>query len=65
MKNAANFPSVDAQVVNMINGKIIDGSIRTIIGVDIRLHFSTWPRLWQKIASWLSARNQGGGRSCS
>ena len=34
MKNAANFPSVDAQVVNMINGKIIDGSIRTIIGVD-------------------------------
>ena len=58
MKNAANFPSVDAQVVNMINGKIIDGSIRTIIGVDIRIHVFTSPSLWQKPASWLSAQTR-------
>jgi len=49
VENAANFPSADAQAVNMINGKIIDGSIGTIISVviDITLHFSTWSRLWK------------------
>jgi predicted dehydrogenase len=37
------------------------GLLGTVVGVDIRLHFSQWPREWQmNAADWLSRREQGG-----
>lgn len=58
--NAVNFPFADAQAVNMIQTKLEDGSVGDVTGVDVRLHFSRWPRGWQDAASWLSRRKEGG-----
>jgi len=58
--NVVNFPFVDAQAVNIIEDRIQDGSIGDVSGVDLRLHFSSWPRGWQHSASWLSERKEGG-----
>jgi len=58
--NAVNFPFVDAQAVNMIQAKLADGSVGDVAGVDLRLHFSSWPRGWQHSASWLAERAEGG-----
>lgn len=58
--NAVNFPFVDAQAVNLIQDKLADGSVGDVSGVDLRLHFSSWPRGWQHSASWLSERKEGG-----
>ncbi len=58
--NVVNFPFVDAQAVNMIQAKLADGSVGDVTGVDLRLHFSSWPRGWQHSASWLSERKEGG-----
>jgi len=58
--NAVNFPFVAARAVESIENKIIDGTAGDIIGVDLRLHFSNWPRGWQHSASWLSERREGG-----
>ena len=37
-----------------------EGAIGDVTGVDVRLHFTSWPRDWQKTAQWLSLREQGG-----
>ncbi len=58
--NAVNFPFVDAQAVNMIQARVQDESIGTVLGVDLRVHFSSWPRGWQQTASWLAERREGG-----
>ena len=58
--NAVNFPFADAQAINMIQANLEDGSIGDVTGVDIRLHFSRWPRGWQESASWLARRKEGG-----
>jgi 1,5-anhydro-D-fructose reductase (1,5-anhydro-D-mannitol-forming) len=58
--NAVNFPFADTQAINMIQARLEDGSIGEVTGVDVRLHFSKWPRDWQDAASWLSLRKEGG-----
>lgn len=58
--NAVNFPFADAQAINMIQARLEDGSVGEVKGVDLRLHFSKWPRDWQDAASWLSLRKEGG-----
>jgi 1,5-anhydro-D-fructose reductase (1,5-anhydro-D-mannitol-forming) len=58
--NAVNFPFVDSHGANKIQARLIDGTIGNVLGVDLRLHFSSWPRGWQHAASWLSERKEGG-----
>jgi 1,5-anhydro-D-fructose reductase (1,5-anhydro-D-mannitol-forming) len=58
--NAVNFPFIDAQAVSLIQSKLNDGSVGDVAGVDVLLHFSSWPRGWQHSASWLSERKEGG-----
>jgi len=60
VKNVVNFPFVDGQAVNMIEAKLLDGTVGDVTGVDLRLHFSSWPRGWQHTASWLAERSEGG-----
>jgi 1,5-anhydro-D-fructose reductase (1,5-anhydro-D-mannitol-forming) len=56
-----NFSLASAHAVGLAESKIHDGAMGDIAGVDIRLHFSTWPRDWQMgAAGWLARREQGG-----
>lgn len=58
--NAVNFPFVDSHGANRIQTRLKDGTVGDVLGVDLRLHFSSWPRGWQHAASWLSERKEGG-----
>ena len=58
--NAVNFVYGATAASDLLESKLREGALGTIQGVDIRLHFATWPRLWQQSATWLSTREQGG-----
>jgi predicted dehydrogenase len=56
-----NFSLASAHAVGIVESRLRDGELGELAGVDIRLHFSTWPRDWQMgAAGWLSRRAQGG-----
>jgi len=56
-----NFSLASAHAVTLVEQKLRDGTLGDIAGVDIRLHFSNWPRDWQMdAAGWLARRAQGG-----
>ncbi|NKB59918.1 MAG: gfo/Idh/MocA family oxidoreductase [Alphaproteobacteria bacterium] len=56
-----NFSLASAHAVGLVERKLQDGVLGDVAGVDIRTHFSTWPRDWQMgAAGWLSRRAQGG-----
>lgn len=58
--NAVNFPFADAQATNAIQTAVKSGTTGAVAGVDVRLHFSRWPRDWQSGATWLAERAEGG-----
>ena len=58
--NVVNFPFADSQPINLIESKLADGVVGDVTRVDLRLHFSSWPRDWQDTARWLTLREQGG-----
>lgn len=58
--NVVNFPFADSQPINLIQSKLADDVVGDVRGVDLRLHFSSWPRDWQETARWLTLREQGG-----
>lgn len=56
-----NFSLASAHAVGLVENQLRDSTVGEVLGVDVRLHFSTWPRDWQMdAASWLSRRAQGG-----
>lgn len=59
--NAINFPFSKAIAIDSMLAQLKSGALGAIAGADLRLHFSSWPRDWQKDAArWLSLRVQGG-----
>lgn len=59
--NAVNFPFARGVAADFLATELAAGSLGEVQGVDLRLHFSTWPRDWQVHATdWLSFREQGG-----
>ncbi len=58
--NAINFPFVGSTAVNFIKKELQNESLGTIKGIDLKLHFSSWPRSWQSSAKWLRYREEGG-----
>ncbi len=58
--NAINFSLAHAQAANTIDGALKGRRMGAIAGVDVRLHFSRWPRDWQEGAGWLAERAEGG-----
>jgi len=59
--NIVNFSLASAAATREIERQLGGGELGPIVGVDICLHFSQWPRAWQMdAASWLSLREQGG-----
>lgn len=56
-----NFSLASAAAVTEIERRLAAGKAGELAGVDVRVHFSSWPRQWQMdAASWLSYREQGG-----
>ena len=60
LPNAVNFVHGATAAGSLIADRLKDGSVGTVAGVDIRLHFAQWPRAWQASADWLRFRDQGG-----
>jgi 1,5-anhydro-D-fructose reductase (1,5-anhydro-D-mannitol-forming) len=59
--NIVNFSLASAAATCEVQRQLAGNELGGVIGVDIRLHFSQWPRAWQlDAASWLSLRAQGG-----
>ena len=59
--NIVNFSLASAAAVREIERRLAAGAVGEIVGVDVRIHFSRWPREWQAgAAGWLSYRQQGG-----
>lgn len=59
--NIVNFSLASAAAVREVEKRLAAGSLGDLAGVDVRVHFSQWPREWQMdAAAWLSYREQGG-----
>ena len=59
--NIVNFSLASAAATSAVERALADGECGEVVGVDIIVHFSQWPREWQMdAASWLSKRAEGG-----
>ncbi len=59
--NIVNFSLASAAAVTEVERLLQSGTLGALAGVDVRVHFSQWPREWQiDAAAWLSYREQGG-----
>ncbi len=59
--NIVNFSLASAAAVREVEKRLAAGSLGDFAGVDVRVHFSQWPREWQiDAAAWLGFREQGG-----
>lgn len=55
-----NFALSDRNATLEIERSLHAGEVGKVLGVDVRLHFPRWPRDFQKGATWLAGREQGG-----
>ncbi len=60
LANAVNYLFGAALTVDFIEEQLASGALGDVVGVDLRLHFVPWPRVWQQSAAWLSDRAEGG-----
>ena len=58
--NAVNFSQASSPALTTIQERIAAGATGPLIGADILVHFSRWPRDWQADADWLRFRAEGG-----
>jgi predicted dehydrogenase len=59
--NMVNFSLASATATREVERCLGEGALGELAGIDIRIHFSKWPREWQLgAASWLSYRAEGG-----
>jgi predicted dehydrogenase len=57
--NAINFPMMYSNVFRLFKEKAEAGTLGEIKRVEVNLHFTEWPRKWQK-NNWIAGREQGG-----
>lgn len=57
--HAMNFPMVYTNVFHEMKEKVSQGELGSIKKIELNLHFTDWPRPWQK-NDWISSREQGG-----
>lgn len=55
-----NFVFSAAPSARELQHKVASGGLGELTRVDLRLHFSKWPRAWHENAQWLRLRDQGG-----
>jgi len=58
--NAINFNHGNAMGSCYIEQQLLSGRMGDIAGVDAVIHLTVWPREFQKSATWLGRREQGG-----
>lgn len=59
--NAINFPFATALPILTLEEEIESKELGEIERIEMRFHFSEWPRTWQLgAASWLAGREEGG-----
>ena len=59
--NIVNFSLASAAAVTEVERLLQAAALGDLAGIDVRVHFSQWPRQWQMdAAAWLSYREQGG-----
>ncbi len=58
--NIVNFIQAASRAVTLTKERIDGGALGKIMGADIIVHFTRWPRDWQADADWLRFRDQGG-----
>jgi predicted dehydrogenase len=58
--NIVNFIQAASRAVTLSKERIDSGALGQIMGADIIVHFTRWPRDWQADADWLRFRDQGG-----
>gem|GEM_PF-5688886 len=59
-RSIVNFIQSTSHAVELTRQRLDSGEIGAIVGGDIVVHFSKWPRDWQADADWLRFRAQGG-----
>lgn len=57
---AVNFTQAAGAALNGVNEASRAGNMGDILGADIVVTYSAWPRAWQKAADWLRFRDEGG-----
>lgn len=61
LPNIVNFSLASTGATSAVEAWLASGGPGQVAGVDIRVHFSQWPRTWQMGATdWLSHRAEGG-----
>jgi 1,5-anhydro-D-fructose reductase (1,5-anhydro-D-mannitol-forming) len=58
--NIINFNHGNARGSTHIEDQLTLGEMGQVVGADIIIHLSEWPREFQKEATWLAHREQGG-----
>ncbi len=57
---AVNFTQAASSALNELLEAKNHGDMGTLLGVDIVINYSEWPRQWQKEAYWLRFKAEGG-----
>lgn len=60
LPNVINFNHGNALGSNHIEKRLREGEIGKVAGVDVFIHLTHWPRDFQRTATWLAGREQGG-----
>lgn len=60
LTNIINFNHGNARGSTHIEDQLLSGAMGQAVGADIVIHLSEWPREFQKSATWLGQREQGG-----
>ena len=58
--NAVNFGFATGSVYHAIRDAMDSGQLGEPVKIEMKFHFSQWPRSWQKAGRWLSGRAEGG-----
>ena len=58
--NAVNFGFATGSVYHALRDAMDSGQLGEPVKIEMKFHFSKWPRSWQKAGRWLSGRVEGG-----
>jgi predicted dehydrogenase len=57
---AVNFTQAAGPALTGVAEAARTGALGEVVGADIVVNYSAWPRAWQKEADWLRFREEGG-----
>ena len=57
---AVNFTQASGVVLKDLIARKDNGELGEILGIDIIIRYTSWPRQWQKSANWLRFKKEGG-----